>query len=70
MKYRAKCTWCISHVMNTYNICKNPILKDATEHYIEVDSEHEADLIEELNTEMKVVSKIYTELVNINSNKR
>lgn len=56
--------------MNTYNIEKNPICKGAYEYYIQVNSEHEVYLIEELNEEMKKVSKIYTELVNINSNKR
>lgn len=67
MKYRAKCTNCISQVMNAYNINKYPILRDARDFYVEVDSEYQAELIEELDKHMKEAVKIYTTIVNINS---
>lgn len=54
MKYRAKCTYCISQVMNTYpDRRKNPMPKDDLDIYIEVDTEEEADYIESINKHMQ-----------------
>ena len=54
MKYRAKCTYCISQVMNVYpNRRKNPMPKDYFDIYIEVDTEEEAERIESINKFMQ-----------------
>lgn len=54
MKYRAKCTYGISQVMNVYpDRNKNPMPKDDNDIYIEVDTEEEAALIEKLNNHMR-----------------
>lgn len=54
MKYRAKCTYCMSQVMNVYpNRRKYPMPKDDFDIYIEVDTEEEADYIESINKHMQ-----------------
>ena len=54
MKYRAKCTYCIAQMCNTYSDRrKNPMPKDAKDIYIEVDTEKEADYIETINHYMR-----------------
>lgn len=55
MMYRAKCTYCISQVMNVYpNRRKNPMPKDDFDMYIEVDTETEFDYIESINDHMRM----------------
>lgn len=54
MKKRAKCTYCMSQVMNVYpNRRKYPMPKDDFDIYIEVDTEEEADYIESINKHMQ-----------------
>lgn len=65
MKYRAKCTNCISQLANITNYYHTPLCKDATDRYIEVDSEEEADLIEEINKHMGELTKLYEKLIKL-----
>lgn len=54
MKYRAKCTYCISQMLNVYpDRRKYPMPKDDFDIYIEVDTEEEADYIESINEHMQ-----------------
>lgn len=54
MKYRAKCTYCIAQMCNTYpDRRKNPMPKDDKDIYIKVDTEKEADYIETINYYMR-----------------
>lgn len=63
MKYRAKCTYCMSQVMNVYpNRRKNPMPKDDLDIYIEVDTEEEAELIEIIDVHMRNAYKTLKEL--------
>lgn len=63
MKYRAKCTYCISQMLNVYPYRqKNPMPKDDFDIYIEVDTEEEADYIESINKHMQTA---YLQLNNL-----
>lgn len=65
MKYRAKCTNCISQILNITKYKNSFICKDATDRYIEVDSEEEADLIEEINKQIGETTKLYEKLIEL-----
>lgn len=63
MKQKAKCTYCISQVMNTYpDRRKNPMPQGHDECYIEVDTETEADYIETMNYHMQAALLILQDL--------
>lgn len=49
MKYRAKFTRILSTIENLYNFKKHNVVRDSKDAYIEVDTEDEAEVIEELN---------------------
>lgn len=49
MKYRAKITNIQSWVESNININRWPLVRDAKDVYIEVDSEDEAELLEQIN---------------------
>lgn len=65
MKYRAKITNIIPQIMNVKKYEHANILHDANDTYIEVDTEEEAELIEEMNYTYRNVYLIYKELINI-----
>lgn len=65
MKYRAKMTNIIPQIRNIKKYEHAHILHDATDNYIEVDTEEEAELIEEMNYTYRKVYLIYKELINI-----
>lgn len=73
MMYRAKCTGCISQVMNTYDLHRHPILRDKRDFYIDVFTEREAELIEELSDVSERATQIYMALlhmfIDVNSRK-
>lgn len=63
MKYRAKCTYCITQMRNIYpDNRKNPMPKDVKDTYIEVDTETEFDCIEAINSHMQQAHRFYKEL--------
>ncbi len=70
MKYRAICTHCVSPIMNIYPKSKNYYFADARDLYIEVDTEEEVNLIEQLNGYQEGSFRIYNELVKITSNNK
>lgn len=63
MMYRAKITYCIPQVQNIEKYEKSYICTDAKDTYIEVTSEKEAELIEELNDLYKKAFNIYEALI-------
>lgn len=65
MKYRAKCTNCISQLLNITKYKDAFFCKDAFDRYIEVDSEEEADLIEEINKQKGNLTKLYERLIKL-----
>lgn len=65
MKYRAKCTNCISQLLNITKYKDAFFCKDASNRYIEVDSEEEADLIEEINKQKGELTKLYERLIKL-----
>lgn len=65
MKYRAKITNIIPQIMNIKKYEYAYILHDATDNYIEVDTEEEAELIEDMNYTYRKAYLIYKELINI-----
>lgn len=65
MKYRAKITNIIPQIMNVKKYERAHILQDEKEYYIEVDTEEEAELIEEMNYTYRKVYLIYKELIEI-----
>lgn len=65
MKYRAKCTYCITQVMNIYsNRQKNPMPKDDFDTYIEVETLTEYYYIDTINRVMKDAYMYLHELEN------
>lgn len=70
MKYRAKCTYCISQMLNVYPYRqKNPMPKDDFDIYIEVDTEEEAIYIESINEHMRTAYGQIRVLENYINNK-
>lgn len=65
MKYRAKITNCISHIRNVKRYANITAIHDAKDTYIEVNTEEEADLIEDLNYTMGKAVTIYTKLIEL-----
>lgn len=65
MKYRAKCTYCISQMANLYDWKKSYICHDQQDTYIEVDTIEEAELIELINAKMCSATKLYEMLEEI-----
>lgn len=64
MMYRAKITYCIPQVLNIEKYVKIPICTDANDTYIEVTSDREAELIEELNVLYEKAFNIYETLID------
>lgn len=63
MKYRAKCTYCISQMCNIYpDRRKYPMPKDDRDIYIEVDTESEFDYIESINEHMRTAYRLMQDL--------
>lgn len=67
MMYRAKCTNCIQLIECRYNFKKHYVCHDKNDTYIEVATEAEAELIEELNKVQGKSRELYTRLVDITS---
>lgn len=67
MKYRAKVTNCISHVMNITRYSNKQLISDGAEVYIEVDTNAEAKLIERLNLRVEMAIITYRSLITITS---
>lgn len=65
MKYRAKITNIIPQIMNVKKYENQHTLHDAYDTYIDVDTEEEAELIEEMNYTYRKAYLIYKELINI-----
>ena len=59
MKHRAKCTNCLSQILNTYSYKKHPLIREGDEVYIEVKTQYEAYLIESLNRTFTEALHIY-----------
>lgn len=70
MKYRAKCTWCLSQIANLYNKKTAYLCHDKTDTWIEVNTEEEAELIEELNKQLRKTTETYTRLRDITTNNK
>ena len=69
MKYRAKVTNCIAHVMNITRYSKKHLISDGEEVYIEVDTIDEAETIERLNYRIGSALITYQNLITITSTK-
>lgn len=65
MMYRAKCTNCLSQLKNLKAYEKAYICADSNDIYIEVDTEEEAEKIEQLNKAMNKSLYIYNELIDL-----
>lgn len=65
MKYRAKITNIIPQIKNVKKYEYNIVIHDAQDMYIDVDTEEEAELIEEMNWTYRKAFQIYKELINI-----
>ena len=64
MKYRAKCTYCISQMCNTYpRRRKNPIVFGERDAYLENLSEQEATYVEAINRHMEKAEELLTDLI-------
>lgn len=63
MKYRAKITNIVPQIMNIKGYEHRLIYRDIEELYIEVNTEEEAELIEELNYTYQKAFAIYNELI-------
>lgn len=63
MKYRAKCTWCAPLLYNCDKYVNAYYPRDKYDTYIEVNTEEEANLIEQLNGHQEATFKIYNELL-------
>lgn len=68
MTYEAKCTNCTYQVTCIYDGKKHPIYWRDYEAYIQVDSQHEADLIELLDAAVCEAERIYSKLYNLSNN--
>lgn len=65
MKYRAKMTYCIPQMMNVYENGNANVCKDAKDTYIEVNTEEEAELIEEINNHFQQALQLYKQLIKL-----
>lgn len=63
MKYRAKITNIVPQIKNIKDYVNGLIYRDIEELYIEVETEEEAELIEELNYTYQKAFAIYNELI-------
>lgn len=63
MKHLAECTWCVILLKNTkkYENREYEYLNDTL--YIDVDTEEEVKLIEQINRHQEATYKIYNELL-------
>lgn len=65
MKYRAKIGYIISQIINVKKYEHAHIIRDAFDTYIEVDTEKEAELIEEMNEAYRKAYLILLEIIEI-----
>lgn len=65
MKHRAKMTYCIPQMMNVYERGNAQIVRDAKDFYIEVNTEEEAELIEEINNHFQQALQQYKKLIKL-----
>ena len=63
MKYRAKITNIVPQIRNIKKYATRYICRDTQDLYIEVETEDEAELIEELNYTYQKAFAIYNELI-------
>lgn len=63
MKYRAKITNIVPQIRNISKYATRYICRDTKDLYIEVDTEEEVELIEELNYTYQKAFAIYNELI-------
>lgn len=64
MKYRAKVTQIPSHTTDIHYLYNRQFVTDKTDIYIEVESEEEAELIEEINELSKELTRKRLQLYN------
>lgn len=65
MKHRAKMTYCIPQIMNVYEKGKAQIVRDVKDYYIEVNTQEEAELIEEINDHFQQALQLYKQLIKL-----
>lgn len=65
MKYRAKITNIISQIRNVKAYSNLYILRDNRDFYIDVNTEEEAELIEELNLTINKATRKYAKLIEL-----
>ena len=65
MNHRAKMTYCIPQMMNVYENGKAYVCKDAKDTYIEVNTQEEAELIEEINDHFQQALQLYKQLIKL-----
>lgn len=64
MKYKVKCTWCVSLLMNMGKFKTTNFCKDENDIYIEVDNKQIAIYIEFLDNAQKATYRFYNEVFN------
>lgn len=69
MKYRARITRILSSVENIY-VLRGRTVTDEKDVYIEVDTEEEADIIEQMNTLKGEYDKLRIKLICLNVNNK
>lgn len=65
MKYRAKCTHCVSHIKNITKYANADILSDKKGLWIEVDSEAEAAMVEMIDYHFNKAIQRYKQLIDL-----
>lgn len=65
MKYRAKMTYCIPQMMNVYEKGNAYVCKDAKDTYLYVNTQEEAELIEEINDHFHQALQQYIKLIKL-----
>lgn len=65
MKYRAKITDCRQTIGSIYDLYDGKVRKDKYDEWLEVDTEEEAEIIEEINRLQAKAKELYTRLFDI-----
>ena len=63
MVYRAKITKIYNTIEDIYNFKKHHVVTDSKDAYIEVDTEEEAEIIEEMNKLKEQFNKLHIDLI-------
>lgn len=58
-------TYCIPQMMNVYENGKAYVCKDAKDTYIEVNTQEEAELIDEINNHFQQALQLYKKLIKL-----